>query len=42
MKKTWNKPELEILSINMTMAGPGVTIPDAVQNDPDEDVHYDS
>jgi hypothetical protein len=42
MKKTWKRPELEILNINMTMAGPGFTIPDAVQDDVDETVHHDS
>ncbi|WP_339147752.1 MULTISPECIES: paeninodin family lasso peptide [unclassified Sutcliffiella] len=38
--KSWKKPELEILDVNMTFAGPGIRIPDAVQHDPDEDVHY--
>ncbi|WP_152640134.1 paeninodin family lasso peptide [Virgibacillus necropolis] len=44
MKKTWSKPLLEVLDINMTMAGPGLHYPDEVQPDPDamEDdvVHY--
>lgn len=44
MKKEWKKPELEVLSVNMTMAGPGIRTPDAVQPDPDADgadvVHY--
>jgi hypothetical protein len=39
-KKSWQQPMLEVLDINMTMAGPGIAIPDDVQNDPDEDVHY--
>ncbi|WHY96082.1 paeninodin family lasso peptide [Peribacillus simplex] len=40
MKKAWQKPELEVLNVNMTMAGPGITTPDAVQPDIDETVHY--
>lgn len=36
MKKEWQKPELEILDLNMTMAGPGLRIVDAFQDDPDE------
>ncbi|WGG45875.1 paeninodin family lasso peptide [Rossellomorea sp. DA94] len=42
MKKLWEKPELEILSIDMTMAGPGLRYVDERQNDPDpEDAdHY--
>ncbi|SIQ22564.1 hypothetical protein SAMN05878482_101685 [Peribacillus simplex] len=40
MKKEWQTPKLEVLNINMTMAGPGITIPDATQNDPDETVHH--
>lgn len=39
-KKAWREPQLEVLSINMTMAGPGNKIPDAVQDDPDETVHF--
>lgn len=39
MKKEWNAPVLEVLDINMTMAGPGDAIPDGVQPDPDEMVH---
>ncbi|WP_156509846.1 paeninodin family lasso peptide [Rossellomorea aquimaris] len=39
MSKTWQKPELEILDINMTMAGAGIKTPDAVQPDTDEMVH---
>ena len=35
MKKEWNTPDLEILNIGMTMAGPGVRYPDAFQPDPD-------
>ncbi|MEK4357131.1 paeninodin family lasso peptide [Paenibacillus sp. FSL M7-1455] len=42
MKKEWTAPALEILDINMTMAGPGETTPDAVQPDPDEHVHHTS
>ncbi|MDT2047751.1 paeninodin family lasso peptide [Priestia flexa] len=40
MKREWEKPVLEVLDVNMTMAGPGLSTPDAVQPDPDEDVHY--
>lgn len=40
MKKEWKKPELEVLNINMTMAGPGKKFPDAVQPDIDEVIHY--
>lgn len=44
MKKTWNTPALETLEVNMTMAGPGIAMPDAVQPDPDaldaDVVHY--
>ncbi|MEH7439032.1 paeninodin family lasso peptide [Neobacillus drentensis] len=42
MKKEWKEPKLEVLSIEMTMAGPGLRYPDAVQTDPDpEDAqHY--
>lgn len=40
MKKEWKKPVLEVLDVNMTMAGPGFNTPDAVQPDPDETVHY--
>ena len=39
MKKVWKKPELEVLSVNMTMAGPGIKNPDAVQPDPDANEH---
>ncbi|CAM3960551.1 MULTISPECIES: paeninodin family lasso peptide [Bacillaceae] len=44
MKKVWKRPELEVLNVRMTMAGPGLTIADAVQPDPDEPdtVHHDS
>ncbi|WP_369900582.1 paeninodin family lasso peptide [Bacillus manliponensis] len=43
MKKQWGKPELEILNIHMTMAGPGLRIVDADQNDPDpEDADHHS
>jgi hypothetical protein len=40
MKKQWQKPELEVLNVNMTMAGPGIRTPDSTQPDVDEDVHY--
>lgn len=40
MKKEWSVPALEVLDMNMTMAGPGNTIPDGVQPDPDETIHY--
>ncbi|KRF60800.1 recombinase RecA [Bacillus sp. Soil768D1] len=40
MKKVWVKPELEVLNVNMTMAGPGIKTPDAVQPDVDEVIHY--
>ncbi|QOR65467.1 paeninodin family lasso peptide [Cytobacillus suaedae] len=44
MKMQWKKPELEVLDVCMTMAGPGVRTPDAVQPDPDapvtDVVHY--
>ena len=40
MKKMWEKPVLEVLDVNMTMAGPGIKTPDAVQPDTDEMVHY--
>lgn len=35
MKKDWVKPELEVLDVKMTMAGPGLKTPDAYQPDPD-------
>lgn len=40
MKKEWKKPVLEVLDINMTMAGPGHKFPDSVQPDPDDPVKY--
>jgi len=44
MKKEWKNPKLDVLTIGMTMAGPGIAIPDAVQPDPDahenDVVHY--
>ncbi|WP_150275919.1 paeninodin family lasso peptide [Paenibacillus tepidiphilus] len=40
MKKEYSKPALEVLDVKMTMAGPGFTIADSFQNDPDEIVHY--
>ncbi|MFB5267891.1 paeninodin family lasso peptide [Paenibacillus enshidis] len=40
MKKTWETPELEVLDVKMTLAGPGKAIPDAVQPDVDDPVQY--
>lgn len=40
MKKEWEKPELDILNISMTLAGPGKKILDDYQNDVDEPDHY--
>ncbi|MDQ0194098.1 paeninodin family lasso peptide [Paenibacillus wynnii] len=40
MKKEYSKPSLEVLDVNMTLAGPGIKKPDAVQADPTEIVHY--
>jgi len=37
--KKWIKPELDVLNIGMTMAGPGIRTPDAVQPDPDAPEH---
>jgi hypothetical protein len=37
MRKTWEKPDLEILPIDMTMAGPGLRYVDEHQNDPDDE-----
>lgn len=34
--KDWKKPELEILNVKMTFAGPGLRYTDELQNDPDE------
>jgi hypothetical protein len=39
-KKQWQAPSLEVLDYKMTMAGPGVHLPDAVQPDPTENIHY--
>jgi|GEM_PF-782740 len=39
MQKQWKAPELEVLNISMTMAGPGIKTPDAVQPDPDAHDH---
>ncbi len=39
-KKEWNIPTLEVLDVKMTMAGPGIKLPDGVQPDPTEVVHY--
>lgn len=35
--KKWEKPFLEVLDVKMTMAGPGLRLVDAEQNDPDEE-----
>lgn len=44
LKNVWKKPVLEELNVRMTMAGPGIKTPDAVQPDPDaplkDQVHY--
>ena len=40
MKKEYSKPFMEVLDVNMTMAGPGKAKPDAVQPDPDEPTNY--
>lgn len=40
-KKNWKQPALEVLDVNMTMAGPGTGTPDSVQPDPDEIVNFD-
>ncbi|MCO7124218.1 paeninodin family lasso peptide [Sporolactobacillus shoreicorticis] len=39
-KKTWVKPEIEVLDVKLTMAGPGLKNPDSVQPDVDEVIHY--
>lgn len=39
-KKAWQQPALEVLNVNMTMAGPGIATPDAVQPDPTEVIHF--
>ncbi|MDQ0903960.1 MULTISPECIES: paeninodin family lasso peptide [unclassified Paenibacillus] len=39
-KKEWNIPTLEVLDVKMTMAGPGIAIPDGVQPDPTEVIHH--
>ncbi|GBG08888.1 hypothetical protein PAT3040_03500 [Paenibacillus agaridevorans] len=39
-KKSWQQPQLEVLNVNMTMAGPGVRLPDDIQPDPTEVIHY--
>lgn len=40
IKKEWNVPTLEVLEVNMTMAGPGRRISDSFQPDPDDPVKY--
>lgn len=39
-KKAWQQPALEVLNVSMTMAGPGLKTPDAVQPDVDEVIHF--
>ncbi|REK52707.1 MAG: hypothetical protein C6W55_15415 [Thermobacillus sp.] len=39
-KKEWQAPELEVLDVRLTAAGPGKAKPDGVQPDEDEEVHY--
>lgn len=39
-KKTWQQPALEVLNVNMTMAGPGIRTPDDIQPDPEELIHH--
>ncbi|MCU6710283.1 paeninodin family lasso peptide [Paenibacillus sp. J5C_2022] len=34
-KKAWKQPQLEVLDVHMTMAGPGIRTPDEFQPDPD-------
>jgi hypothetical protein len=36
MKKEWQTPVLEVLNVNMTMAGAGHAKQDEFQNDPDD------
>lgn len=40
MNKEWSAPSLEVLDVKLTMAGPGVTIPDSF--DPDEATQHHS
>lgn len=40
MKKAWEMPELDVLDVKMTLAGPGRSTPDAVQPDEDDPVNY--
>ncbi|MEK0315261.1 paeninodin family lasso peptide [Cohnella sp. 56] len=40
MNKEWKQPSLEVLEVNQTFAGPGVTIPDSL--DPDEATQHHS
>ncbi len=40
MKKQWKLPVLEVVEVKMTMAGPGIKTPDAVQPDVDEVIHH--
>jgi|HigsolmetaAR203D_1030402.scaffolds.fasta_scaffold02415_5 hypothetical protein len=38
-KKEWQTPELEVLDIRQTAAGPGIRFPDQYMSDEDEEVH---
>ncbi|RLQ96292.1 paeninodin family lasso peptide [Falsibacillus albus] len=42
MKKIWTEPVLEVLDVNMTMAGPGKAYADSTYEDCDEkgNLHY--
>jgi hypothetical protein len=40
MKRTWEEPNLEILSVDKTMAGAGHAIKDHVQYDQDDFVFH--
>lgn len=40
MKQEWNTPKLEVLNVEMTMAGPGIKTPDGHQPDPTEMIHF--
>jgi hypothetical protein len=39
-KKEWQNPTLEVLNVKMTMAGPGIHLPDSIQPDPTEVIHH--
>jgi hypothetical protein len=40
VKKQWENPTFEVLDVKMTMAGPGIHLPDGVQPDPTEVIHH--